>query len=401
MVGLNSIEGNAITSAHIGKAQKPTTGLLKQWVEVRIRISILKIVLNATRRPARVLHILGQLDTLRRKILGENRIKKIVKVDGKYYWDMYVPGWNSVSFARFFEGEINRIAPVKASSNRFSNIFLAITKKCALRCEHCFEWENLNGKERLSLSDLTTIVDRFQSKGVAQIYLTGGEPMQRLGDMLTLMKTAKSGTDLWLLTSGLNLTAPHAVSLKEAGLIGVVISLDHYVAEEHNRFRGFKDAWFWATTAVKNALEANLVVVLSICVTRTFSNETDLMHYMTLAKELGVSFVQILEPKPVGHYAGQDVLLQSNELRIVDEFSRKMNYDKRYSAYPIVIYHGAYQREIGCFAAGNRNLYIDTDGDIHACPFCRTAVGSTLTDDIDVVLDRLQQKGCHSFTVVK
>ena len=88
--------------------------------------------------------------------------------------------------------------------------FVAITKKCPLACEHCFEWDNLNKREKLSLSDLKKIVYSLQEKKIAQIHFSGGEPMLRVQDMLEVLQTAKPGTDFWVITSGYNFTAENA-----------------------------------------------------------------------------------------------------------------------------------------------------------------------------------------------
>jgi MoaA/NifB/PqqE/SkfB family radical SAM enzyme len=119
---------------------------------------------------------------------------------------------------------------------------------------------------------------------------------------------------------------------------------------------------------------------------------------MRLAKKLGVSIVQILEPKAVGHYKGADVLLKREHEELLEQFYLAMNYSRQYRHYPIVTYHGYHQRHTGCFGSGNRNLYIDTDGDIHACPFCQVKRGSALGGDLDAAIKGLMAGGCHDFT---
>jgi MoaA/NifB/PqqE/SkfB family radical SAM enzyme len=121
------------------------------------------------------------------------------------------------------------------------------------------------------------------------------------------------------------------------------------------------------------------------------------MTYANLAKNMGVSFIQILEPRAVGHYNGKDVLLDAGHEKILEAFYLKMNYQKRYRKFPIVCYHGYYQRKTGCFGSGNRSLYVDTDGNLHACPFCRTKMGSALSDDLDRDIELLKEAGCHEF----
>jgi len=112
---------------------------------------------------------------------------------------------------------------------------------------------------------------------------------------------------------------------------------------------------------------------------------------------MGASFIHILEPRPVGRYEGKDVLITSDHERILDEFMLKINFNPHYIDMPIVTYHGYYQRRIGCIGAGNRYLYVDTDGDIHSCPFCREKSGNVLSSSFDDSLSKLKSKGCRKF----
>ncbi len=363
-----------------------------------MRRRILQLVWRMYRRPGQCLRVLKALDASRRAVLGPHRLRKAACVDGRYYYDLYAPGFPSRAFDAYIEAEAARILPPGRPKRtaRFANIILAITKKCSLQCEHCFEWDALNGREQLSADDLRHIVRDLQERGVTQIQLSGGEPMLRYADLLTLLRSTKEGTDFWLLTSGYRLNAERAAALKAAGLRGVSISLDHYDPELHNAFRGFRNAYAWVEEAVAAAKEAGLTVALSLCVTRAFASEEHLRRYAALAKDLGVAFIQLLEPKATGHYAGKDVALSAEQTDLLEAFYLRMNYDKAYRAFPLVTYHGYYQRRIGCFGAADRHLYIDTGGGLHPCPFCRKSCGSALCN-LDEGIAALQKNGCHDF----
>ena len=211
------------------------------------------------------------------------------------------------------------------------------------------------------------------------------------------MNSAKKGTEFWILTSGLKLTDENAKKLKSAGLNGVMISLDHFDPEKHNNFRGFKEAYYWVQNGVQNAINNKLVVALSLCVTKDFSTHENLMTYAKLARKMGVSFIQILEPKAVGHYLGKDISLSNEQIGLLEKFYLDMNYDPKYKNYPLISYHGYYQRHQRCFGAGNRSFYVDTDGDINACPFCQTKTGNVLDTDFDKSILHLQNSGCPQF----
>ncbi|HRI79966.1 MAG TPA: radical SAM protein [Cyclobacteriaceae bacterium] len=376
---------------------KIISGFRKNIAEFKIRLSLAGLALQHYRNPMVILRVLMALDNLRKSLLGPKRIQKLVKVNNKYYWDLYMPGFPSRTFFANMEAEMKRVHFFKKRTNRFINVFISTTKKCALKCEHCFEWDVLNQREKLSLRDLRSLVRKFQTLGTSQIQLAGAEPLMRIKDIIALLEGVAEDSDFWILTSGFNLTRENAISLKKAGLMGVVVSLDHFDPAAHNQFRGHENSFSWAVEAVKNSLDAHLVTALSVCATREFVSELNLIRYMDFAKSIGVAFVQILEPKAAGHYAGKDVALSPVQEQLIERLMMKMNFESAYSEHPIIVYHGYHQRRVGCFAAGNRNLYVDTDGDMHACPFCQKKSGSALQDNIEDSIAHLQSRGCHSF----
>ena len=240
-----------------------------------------------------------------------------------------------------------------------------------MRCEHCFEWDNLNQKESFTKEDLLKVVDLYQREGVQQFHFSGGEPMVRFKDLLELLKYAKGKSECWVLTSGFNCTKENAKLLQAAGCKGVVVSIDHYIPELHNIFRGHADSFDHATNAVKAVKNAGIVTAISVCVTKAFIDGGHLLPYFKFAKNLGVHFVQFLEPRSIGHYEGKNVLLEENHIKLLEEFFKKVNHSKEFKNYPTLMYHGYHQRRVGCFA-GSRSIYIDSAGDVHSCPFCHT-----------------------------
>ncbi len=375
-------------------------GFRMKLIHIKLKISLIKIAIRCYNNPLDWIKSLHYLVKLRRRFLGDNKLQKLVYSGGKYYMGLYTPGWNSAIYEQFMTSQLNDFKPLDSGVvNRFNTIFLAITKKCALQCEHCYEWDNLNKKEVLSEPELHKIVEKIQDKGVSQIHLSGGEPLLKMETLINVLNQAKKSTDFWVATSGFKLTDNNAKRLKKAGLTGVMISLDHFIPEVHNDFRHFKDAYYWVEEAVKNGNNNELVTVLSLCATRDFISEENLMSYMELAKRLKVSFVQILEPKAVGHYANKDVSLPTDQIKLLEDLFLKMNFSTEYNTYPIITYHGYYQRRQGCFSAGIKGMYIDTDGDMNACPFCHKKTGNVLDDAFDKNLEILKSEGCHSYNL--
>lgn len=385
---------------HITDSQNQIlSGWRKNYVHMRMALDLVQLAWSVFGNVGDVLRSLKYLSSLRQKFLGSKKLKKIAYVDGKYYLSLYNPGWKGDIFRKFMLTHLNDLKPVNFETYRFNNVIIAITKKCALQCDHCFEWENLNKKEQLSTQELIEIIGKLQKEGVSEIQFSGGEPLLKVDRIIDILNSSdKTYTSFWIDTSGFKFTSENAVRLKAAGLTGVIVSLDHYIPELHNNFRNFKDAFYWAETAVKNALEQNFVVTLSVCITREMATRENLLNYMDLSKKMGVAFVQFLEPKAVGHYLGKDVLLLPEHIKIIEEVYLEMNFSNKYLSHPIITYHGLYQRRNGCFSGGYKGFYIDTDGDANPCPFCRKKSGNLRDCTVNEVASSLQSSGCGDFS---
>jgi MoaA/NifB/PqqE/SkfB family radical SAM enzyme len=292
---------------------------------------------------------------------------------------------------------LNKIERFYDKNNQLRLVIFAVTNKCILNCEHCFEWQNLKSQESLSFNELKIILKKLQQTGISQVQISGGEPLCRLSETIELVKSAQPGTEFWFLTCGYELTYEKAVLLKKGGFIGVNISLDHWEEDEHNRFRRNKRSFYWITQAAGNIRKAGLLICFSICATKEFVTEENLWKYLLLAKSLGAGFIRILEARKVGRYANQDVELEEEHVKILEKFYLTVNSDPQNRSYPYVMYPGYRQRRIGCFGAGNRYLYIDSNGDIHACPFCQDSAGNILSQPLEDIIVKLRKTGCHKF----
>jgi MoaA/NifB/PqqE/SkfB family radical SAM enzyme len=370
----------------------------RTWLAARLRIHDFSLLRKHVSKEDSLLSLIQKARALRQLYYGTKSIRKLALVDGRYYWTHHCPGWPSAAYDSTMHNEISRLVSHLQKPVNPYIAFVAITKKCPLACEHCFEWDNLNKREKLLLADIHNMVQKLQESGVTQVLFSGGEPMLRVHDMAEVIKAAKPGTDFWVFTSGYHFTAENARLLKDAGLTGVSVSLDHYQEAAHNTFRQRPDAYVNAISAVREAHEAGLVVSLALCAIKAFVTEENLMEYAKLAKQLGVAFIQLLEPRAVGHYTGKNVDLTAAQIQLLSGFYEKINLEQAYVGWPIVVFHGYHQRRAGCSGAGDRFFYIDTDGDLHACPFCQKKKGSLLTGSLSEGLSCIKSQGCHVFS---
>lgn len=373
------------------------TGFRAGWIKLRAGISLCNISFVTLRNPLSAIKALHWLAGQRKRIHGNQRDHKIVRAGKQYYWSIYTPGFPSRGFQDVIRREVLRTFQPSRSDIPLQSLILSISSKCHYHCEHCFEGKNLNGQEHLSFEELQTAMNDALENRVPHIQISGGEPMLRYEDMIRLMEPGRGKTEFWLSTSGYGLTAGKATALKEAGVTGAAISLDHWDPEWHNKFRKHPEAYRWVEEAVASCLSAGIVPNLTLCVTREMAHENALMRYLELARHLRVPFVRFLEARRVGNYAGQDVLLNRDQQHAVMQFYLKINGSRQYRSYPIIQYPGYHQQVLGCYGAANRYLHIDAKGDYHACPFCRGSVGNIRKMPLSEAIPLLQEQGCHLF----
>ncbi len=336
-----------------------------------------------------------------RKVLDEahalRHLTRSVNVGGRNFQLVTSPGFPSPAWELWIRNELHRLRPIIGHTEGLLLAIMAMTKKCPLRCAHCFEWDALNHKETLAIEDVLSMIRKFQERGVSQIELSGGEPLNRFNDLITILRSSDHhATDFWILTSGYRLTAERAGELKNAGLTGASISVDHWSAAAHDRFRGSEGSHEYARMAVKHAREAGLVTALSLVPLKSFCRMEDLLRYAEMAREWGAHFIRLVEPRAVGHFAKKDVELGEREHAVLDEFVRTMHRERRYRDYPIIDHYASYQRNVGCSGSGKRFVYVDTDGQIHACPFCQKPCGSALHEPLEKLYATMEEAGgCH------
>jgi|SRR5665647_284598 len=385
----------------MSETPKLITGWNAGFIRRRVLLFIIAEAFKFYRNPFRAISEMKRLRDLRKKVHGNTAISKYVKSGDQFFWNSDYCGYPSDNLKSVIRSEFlrNSGSDIKGLKNQahLQTLIWGITNRCPLSCKHCYEWDNIAKSDKLDLQELKNILGVFKAHGIRHIQFSGGEPLARFNDLVELVAEASPTMDSWILTSGFGLTPDNAIILKEAGLTGANISLDHWNPELHNSFRNNDKSFAMATEAVRNCLDAGIMVSLSLVATREFVTEENLLKYATLAKSIGVLFIRILEPRSAGKFSGQSVHLESKQIELLSLFAIRMNNDPFYKDFPIVTFFGYHQRKMGCFGAGNRYVYADPNGDVHACPFCRGKMGNLLEKPFDEIIDNTKRVGCHQF----
>ncbi|MFP3898863.1 MAG: GTP 3',8-cyclase MoaA [Dehalococcoidia bacterium] len=121
---------------------------------------------------------------------------------------------------------------------RIDYLRISVTDRCNLRCIYCMPPEGvprIPHGEVLSYEEIRSVVQAAAELGISRIRLTGGEPLVRAGlpELVRMLSQIDGVRELSLTTNG-TLLKEHALTLKEAGLSRVNVSLDTLQAD---RFR--------------------------------------------------------------------------------------------------------------------------------------------------------------------
>lgn len=154
-------------------------------------------------------------------------------------------------------------------------VIMNITKRCNLRCVHCYAGSSgPAADDELSTSEWLRVLDDLAEFGCPVVLFSGGEPLMH-PDILTLAKHAtSSGMRAVISTNGTLITPKTADELADVGLSYVGVSLDG-AEETHDRFRGVKGAFESAIQGIRNAQAAGIKTGIRFTMTRRNVKDID------------------------------------------------------------------------------------------------------------------------------
>lgn len=135
-----------------------------------------------------------------------------------------------------------------------------VTKFCNYKCKHCCALaEKISTENELKYEDFARNLDEMKEYGIEEIYFSGGEPFSRKDILQILRKARENNINCNISTNGSLITENIAKELKNLNINKVHISLDHYIPEKFNYFRGGN--YFDSTIRGIKLLKANDIYV--------------------------------------------------------------------------------------------------------------------------------------------
>ncbi len=311
----------------------------------------------------------------------------IVKHDNKYVISTFMPPFPSKAFETMLHAIKKTSEYVKGNTSLPVPIstYISVTNKCMCHCYYCSNALH-RAKKELSTEEIINIINQLQDYGVSIIGFTGGEPLLR-NDLLEIIAAVDDRSSTLLFTTGIGLTEEMAYSLKNVGLFSVVISLDHYKKEEHNRTKNCSHAFDSAISAIHNAKEAGLYVALNTLPSPEMIRSDEIWKFLEFAAYKGVDEVRILYPIPTGRILGKN-LFNEDDINRLKQIHIEGN--KRRSLPKISVLAYLESKEFtGCGAGGTRHMYIDASGNLHPCDMIPFSFGNVLEEGLIKCMERM------------
>ncbi|UCD13739.1 MAG: radical SAM protein, partial [Thermoplasmatales archaeon] len=153
-------------------------------------------------------------------------------------------------------------------------ISYAVTRKCNLKCKHCYsDATEEQASDELLTEEAKRLLDEVANWGIKLLIFDGGEPLCR-NDFLDIAKyAAQKGLRVVIGSNGTLIDADAANQLKTSGVMAVQISIDGAEAQTHDLFRGEVGAFDKALEGAKSCRKSGLPFQFGMTIRRSTLDE--------------------------------------------------------------------------------------------------------------------------------
>jgi len=277
-------------------------------------------------------------------------------------------------------------------------VALNLTRRCNLRCAHCYLDAGTRGagaQGELSTDEVVALLDRIGAlSDETMIVLTGGEPLLRPDVEVLARRAADRGLMVVIGTNGMLLNERRVAALQAAGVHAVGISLDSLDPGYHDRFRGVPGAWQATFAGIDACRRRGLMFQLHFTVTDDNAHELD--DVISFARDSGAAVLNVFfivctgRGRTLSNISAERyeaVLLRLAQAaraetslvvraRCAPHFKRLAR--ELQPPLPITLADGY---EAGGCLAGTRYCRVTPEGELTPCPYMEVSAGSVRQSD--------------------
>ena len=258
------------------------------------------------------------------------------------------------------------------------------TSACNLHCKGCWAAEYGHAL-KLSLDEMRSIVKQGRALGTHFYMLTGGEPLIRKDDIVTLAKENPECTFL-IYTNATLVDEKLCCDIKKCGNITLALSIEG--TKESNDDRRGEGAYSRTLKAMELLKREKILFGISICYTRKNVEAVTDDAFLDKMVDLGVKYALYFNYMPVGHDADKELIPTPMQRKYMYYFMKKMRNGKTGKPIFVMDFQDDGEYVGGCIAGGRNYFHVNSNGDIEPCVFIHYSDSNIRTDTL---LDALRK----------
>lgn len=239
------------------------------------------------------------------------------------------------------------------------------TSACNLKCKGCWAAE-YGYKSSLTLDEMRKIVTESKALGTHFFMFTGGEPLIKKKEILTL---ARENQDCIFLayTNGTLVDQQFCQDIRECGNFGLALSIEG--SEETNDTRRGEGAYKKTVEAMKLLKKNKCLFGASICYTSQNYAAVTSDEFYDMLIENGAKYAWYFHYMPVGSDADTSLLLTPEQREHVYREIRNKRNEKTGKPIFTVDFQNDAEFVGGCIAGGRNYFHVNSEGDVEPCVF--------------------------------
>lgn len=244
-------------------------------------------------------------------------------------------------------------------------ILMDPTSACNLKCKGCWAAE-YGHHSNLTLDEMRKIVTEAKALGTHFFMFTGGEPLVRKKDILTVTKENPDCIFL-AFTNGTLVDDEFCEKLKKSGNFALALSIEG--TEETTDFRRGEGVYKKVVDAMALLKKHKCIFGTSICYTSKNYQAVTSDKFYDMEIEAGAKFALYFHYMPIGSDADTSLLLTPEQREHVYRTIRKKRRTRNGKPIFVMDFQNDGEFVGGCIAGGRNYFHINSEGDAEPCVF--------------------------------
>ena len=244
-------------------------------------------------------------------------------------------------------------------------ILLDPTSACNLKCKGCWAAE-YGYKSNLTLDEMRKLVSEAKALGTHFFMFTGGEPLVRKDDVLTLVRENQDCIFL-AFTNGTLVDDKFCKDMKKAGNLALALSVEG--TKETTDARRGEGVYDKVMEAMRVLKENKCLFGTSVCYTSQNYEAVTSDEFYDMEIEMGAKFAWYFHYMPVGSDADTGLLLTPEQREHVYRTIRDKRNPKTGKPIFTVDFQNDGEFVGGCIGGGRNYFHVNSEGDVEPCVF--------------------------------